>query len=332
MWLVEEQRGPEALESLAGEWRCLETRCRHATAFQSQDWLIPWWSCFAHGELRVVTVRHDGRLRAALPLLVEAMPAGNRVTLLGTGNSDHLDLLVDDRCRDVATAMAIDRVAQSLAPSDWCDFEQLPATSPLLTTPAPFSWEWTGEQCDVCPTLAISNCGGSDPVPARRSADARYALRRLSRLGAVEVDIVRRDALDEALAALFVLHRARWTSRHLPGVLADSAVMRFLRCIAEAFLARGLLRVYTLRLSGRIVAVHFGFQWCSRRCYYIGGFDPELGGLSIGSVLLEHAIRDAITEGATEFDFLRGAEPYKYRWGATDRPSYRRVLRRAVPT
>jgi len=327
MWRVQEQRGVDALESLAGEWRSLETRCRHATAFQSPEWLIPWWSCFGHGELRVVTVRRDGSLCAFLPLLIEATAAGSRVTLLGTGNSDHLDLLVDDRCRDVATALAIDTVALGLSQRDWCDFEQLPASSPLLRTPAPFSWEWTSEQCDVCPTLAIATCAGGDPLPARRSADARYMRRRLSRLGNVEVDIVRRDSLDEALTALFALHRARWTARHFPGLLTDTSVRRFLHCVAEAFLARGLLRLYTLRLSGRIVAVHFGLQWCGRRCYYIGGFDPELAALSIGSVLLEHSIRDAMAEGATEFDFLRGAEPYKYRWGATDRPSYRRVLR-----
>ena len=85
-----------------------------------------------------------------------------------------------------------------------------------------------------------------------------------------------------------------------------------------------------LRLSSRIVAVHFGFQWRGRHCYYIGGFDPDFASLSVGSVVLHHAIRSAADEGASEIDFLRGAESYKYRWGATDRPNYRRILRRAV--
>jgi CelD/BcsL family acetyltransferase involved in cellulose biosynthesis len=40
---------------------------------------------------------------------------------------------------------------------------------------------------------------------------------------------------------------------------------------------------------------------------------------------LEHVARD----GAREVDFLRGAEDYKYRWGAIDRVQHRiRVERR----
>lgn len=330
MWRVEELRHPEALESLAGEWRLLESCCRGTTAFQTAEWLIPWWKHFGHGELRVVTVRRDDRLCGLLPLLIEPGGNGNRATLLGTGNTDHLDILADDRCREAATAMAVGAVAQSLGVNDWFDFEQLPSASPLMKTSAPFAWHWECEQCDVCPSLDISRCAGGDPLPPRRAADARYARRRLSRLGEVEIDAVRHEGLEEALSALFALHQARWTARHHAGVLTDDAVRRFLSCVAGKFLDRGVLRLYTLRLSGRIIAVHFGLQWRGRRSYYIGGFDPELASLSVGSVLLEHAIRDAMSEGASTFDFLRGAEPYKYWWGARDEPSYRRTLRRVA--
>ena len=37
---------------------------------------------------------------------------------------------------------------------------------------------------------------------------------------------------------------------------------------------------------------------------------------------------DAVREGATRFDFLRGREPYKYDWGATDTPQLRRRVER----
>jgi CelD/BcsL family acetyltransferase involved in cellulose biosynthesis len=330
MWRVEERRGHDALESIeVSEWRDLEARCASASPFQSAEWLIPWWTCFSHGELRVITVRYEEKLRALVPLVVEQTGNGNRVTLLGTGNTDHLDMLTDDRCREVATAMALDVVAQALSPSDWCEFEQLPESSPLLTTPAPFGWRWELDQCDVCPTLAIASCAG-DPIPPRRVTETRSARRRISRLGQMSIEAVRHDALDEALCALFTLHQARWQARGDPGVLGSEAVRRFLRLVAEGFLGRDMLRLYMLRLDQQIVAVHFGFQWRGRRAYYIGGFDPRLRSFSVGSVLLEHAIRHAADEGATEFDFLRGAEDYKYHWGARERPSFRRVLRRPM--
>ena len=49
--------------------------------------------------------------------------------------------------------------------------------------------------------------------------------------------------------------------------------------------------------------------------YYQGGFEPQLARYSPGTVLTAHAIRDAIDRGASEFDFLRGDEPYKHNLG-----------------
>jgi len=53
--------------------------------------------------------------------------------------------------------------------------------------------------------------------------------------------------------------------------------------------------------------------------YYLGGFDPEYARISPGQV--DDRPRDYASdcEGACEFDFLRGQEDYKYKWGATNR-------------
>jgi CelD/BcsL family acetyltransferase involved in cellulose biosynthesis len=39
-------------------------------------------------------------------------------------------------------------------------------------------------------------------------------------------------------------------------------------------------------------------------------------------------LRQAIEAGKRRFDFLRGDEPYKYEWGATDEPIQRLLVRR----
>lgn len=65
---------------------------------------------------------------------------------------------------------------------------------------------------------------------------------------------------------------------------------------------------------------------------YIGGFDPRFAACSPGALVLEHALAEAVRERASEFDFLRGREAYKYRWGGRDRPQYRvRIDVRASP-
>jgi CelD/BcsL family acetyltransferase involved in cellulose biosynthesis len=56
------------------------------------------------------------------------------------------------------------------------------------------------------------------------------------------------------------------------------------------------------------------------------GFDPKLKRMSPGAIIIAHAIQEAISRGLKEFDFLRGSESYKYRWGARDRETYRVLL------
>jgi CelD/BcsL family acetyltransferase involved in cellulose biosynthesis len=54
--------------------------------------------------------------------------------------------------------------------------------------------------------------------------------------------------------------------------------------------------------------------------------DPEMSRFSPGSLVLNYAIRDAIGEGASAWEFLRGVEDYKFLWGAERVPKSRLLL------
>jgi CelD/BcsL family acetyltransferase involved in cellulose biosynthesis len=62
--------------------------------------------------------------------------------------------------------------------------------------------------------------------------------------------------------------------------------------------------------------------------FYNAGIDPDARELSPGVVLTGRYMRHAIETGKRRFDFLRGDEPYKYEWGATDEPIQRLLVRR----
>jgi len=61
---------------------------------------------------------------------------------------------------------------------------------------------------------------------------------------------------------------------------------------------------------------------------YNSGYDPAFAPLSVGFVSKALTLKRAIEEGKQRFDFLRGAEPYKYDLGAQDLKVYRLVIRR----
>jgi CelD/BcsL family acetyltransferase involved in cellulose biosynthesis len=67
--------------------------------------------------------------------------------------------------------------------------------------------------------------------------------------------------------------------------------------------------------------VLYGFLDHGRFLFYLSGFDPRIARLSPGRLLIARALDRVRDEGAFELDFLRGREPYKYEWGAVDRPA-----------
>ena len=202
------------------------------------------------------------------------------------------------------------------------DLQQLRPSSTMLTCALPDGWSDSVGDHDVCLALSLTELDLSTHFRKK----IRYYRRALARLGEVRVESATAANLDELLDALFALHAARWQQRGLPGVLADGAVQQFTRDVARRMLAAGALRMYAARVGERIAAVFYGFALGDTVYYYLGGYDPALEKLSIGTLIVAHAVDEAVRDGAATFDFLRGAEEYKYAWGAKDRMNRRRQI------
>src|SRR5258708_10247954 len=244
--------------------------------------------------------------------------------LLGTGISDYLDILGDG-----SAAFDIMRTVNCQL---W-DLQQLRPSSTLLTAALPEGLSEIVEDQEPCPVLRIE--GAVDGLETLLSTHARkklrYYRRSLARLGEVRIEEATEDNLDALLDALYVLHAARWRRRNLPGVLRDPAIQPLHGEVARNFLRAGALRMYATRVDERIVAVFYGFAHGGTVYYYLSGYEPDLEKLSIGTLLVAHAPDRAIGDGATTFDFLRGAEEYKYAWGARDRMNrLRQIFRRVL--
>jgi CelD/BcsL family acetyltransferase involved in cellulose biosynthesis len=74
--------------------------------------------------------------------------------------------------------------------------------------------------------------------------------------------------------------------------------------------------------SGRPAAAVFSFEDAHATYLYNSAFEPDLGNLSPGNVVLSFLIEAAIAAGRDTFDFLKGDEAYKFRLGARPRPLF----------
>ena len=307
------------LLALEANWRELWQRAPNATPFQSPMWTLPWWRAFGSGELHGIVTRDGGQITGIAPLFVLREDDESLGLIIGSGNSDYCDILGP-------AEPVIDAIAK-IDCQMW-DFQQLRPSSALLTAAAPSGWSDNVAEHDVCPILPIEGAGDEleHLLSTHFRKKLRYYRRSLERMGAVSVDSPTAATLDTFMDALFDLHAARWQTRGLPGMLATDVDQNFHREAARAMLDAGALRMYATRVNDRIVAIFYGFAAHDTVYYYLSGYDPELEKMSIGTVIVAHAIEQAVRDGARVFDFLRGAEQYKYTWGAKDRPNQRRQL------
>lgn len=309
-----------ALAGIEPEWVELWQRCG-ATPFQHPAWLLPWVCRYAPRRAGAAALRTEGRLQGLAPVFAWE----GALMLAGTGPSDRGDWLLAPEARDGAGALLGGMAAAPLGSFDRIELRQLPPGSMLARAAAPPGWR---EACGEDEPWLVAPLSGEDGLAAasaRCRSNWRYAMRRIGREGG-EIELVPQDGVADAMAQLSRLHALRWQARGESGVLADPLLAGLLRDAAPGLATAGLLRLWRLRLGGAALAVLLVLAGGGTHAYYIGGFDPDAARLSPSSALIGAAMAQAVREGAEEFDFLRGVEPYKARWGAAPQPSLHRTL------
>ncbi len=93
-------------------------------------------------------------------------------------------------------------------------------------------------------------------------------------------------------------------------------------------LRRGRVQLYWLEFDGRPAAAEYHLVGDGVLYVYQSGMEPDLLEHKPGNLINLMIVRQAIERGYRAYDFLRGDEPYKARFGAQPRPS---VELRIVP-
>ncbi|HPD13594.1 MAG TPA: GNAT family N-acetyltransferase [Planctomycetota bacterium] len=319
-------------QRLEPEWDPLVERAASATVFLTWEWLVPWWRHFAAkgDELAILAAREGDTLVGLAPLYRSRVAAAHRLGSLRrlgvvgdrSGDSEYLDFAIaPGREADVLPAF-LDAIERDERGWDLLHLHLMPAASPNLAPLRRLAAErgWLVESKSV-PCLAIRLPGAWEQYLATLQPRFRSKLRSLERrFGADDAAAFEMcadaAALPERLESLFALHQRRWRAAGKPGAFADAARRGFYRDMGEAFLRRGWLRLWSLRLGGRFVAHEFSFEHLGRVYFLQQAYDLACSDQNVGTALKAHVIRQSIAGGARAYDFLAGAAPYKQRWGA----------------
>jgi CelD/BcsL family acetyltransferase involved in cellulose biosynthesis len=310
---------------LKGDWTTLLKRSRSGTVFLTWEWMYTWWECFQENKHLFILAVYDENenIIGIAPLCIDKKKIGgvtflNYVRFLGTMpiSSDHLDFIIYKGMERKVLGAIVEYLFEEKR-WDFCLLSNIPATSLTgrllkeIMGNRPFQSEISQE----CPYI---------PLPSRiedfhstLSKNMRNTIKRRRRNLFKKYDKVEfvawenPDGIDNAMERLFTLHEKRWKVVKHKGNLTRSDVREFHKEIARIFLSSDMLRLYFLRVQGNDVATLYTFKYNSKLFYYQGGWDPELSGDHVGSILTNLVIEDAINKGFSEYDFLRGTELYK---------------------
>jgi CelD/BcsL family acetyltransferase involved in cellulose biosynthesis len=92
-----------------------------------------------------------------------------------------------------------------------------------------------------------------------------------------------------------------------------------MRAAIRAAFRAGWLQMAFLEIDGEKACGYLNFDYDNRIWVYNSGIDGRFIDLSPGWVLLGHLLQWANDHQYTEFDFMRGDENYKYKFGAVAR-------------
>ena len=110
------------------------------------------------------------------------------------------------------------------------------------------------------------------------------------------------------------LHQLRRESTGLDGCFGRRGFEPFLRSATADLIQRDLAELVQVSVDGRAIAAALLFRDGQTAYMYQTGFDPLSSQLEPGYLLIVKSLQWAIEQGLSQFDFMRGDEPYKARW------------------
>jgi len=329
-----------AFQDLRAEWRQLLAQVPFQSVFFTPEWQETWWRHFgATRQLHLLTVRSsDGTLQGLVPLMSSPGIEGTaRLELIGDLElCDYLDVLMAPaRQHEVGHAVVEYLLGNGGEEVEVClqNLSQHSATSAVFQDCLLHSGLTVEvEQIETCPTVLLPSeweaylalLRGKDRHELRRK------LRRAAAAARLEYRVTSAAAqLDEDINTFVTLHRMSQQDAKQGFMTPEKEA--FFRAMARQLWPQGWLELAFLYADGEPIATLCCFAYGSTYAAYNSGYHPAYGDLSAGIVLFAERIRTAIARGFTAFDFMRGDEPYKYRFGATDRPLYQLLARTACP-
>ena len=309
-------------------WNMLVEQSIADTPFSRYEYLSEWWKTLGGGEwknaeLLLVSAVEDDELVGIAPLFIAGYDGRKAVLLLGSIEiSDYLDLIVREADLPRFLSGLMDFLASSHAGA-WSamDWYNLPDSSPTLAALKADSerrgWNYHEEVYRPTPRIALNGSFEEylSRVEKKQRHEIRRKMRRADESGRVKFAVVdpKADIEPELESFFHLMVQDPGKANFLHDVMRDQ-MSQSIRAAHDY----GYLWLAFLEVDGVRAAASLNFDYKNKLWGYNSGVSRDHMEFSPGWVLLGHVIQWCCENGRAEFDFMRGDEDYKYRFGGVN--------------
>jgi CelD/BcsL family acetyltransferase involved in cellulose biosynthesis len=326
-------------DDLNNAWNDLLDHTATHVPFMRYEYLKLWWETRGGGEwpdaqLVLVTAEENGRLCGAAPLFFQPQWQGkSALMLIGSIEiSDYLDLMARPEDLPAFFGVLMPYLRSPEIPAwERLDLYNILNDSPTLPAleqaASRLGWRYHVDQLQHSPYIPLP--GDWETYLSGIDKKQRHEIRRkMRRAEEMELPVrwylVKEKAtLDAEVDAFLDLMRMDADKAHFLTPPMEEHMRKAARCALE----QDCLHMAFLEIGEKKAAAYFCFDYLNRIWVYNSGINwTDYSAYSPGWVLLGHLLEWANENKREAFDFMRGDEEYKYRFGAIDRYVMRAVL------
>ena len=318
MWKSEGIVTSESFDNLTSYWLDSRDSATWDCIFVLPPWLEVWWHDFgSDAELYLGAFRKGGTIAGVAPLLLR----GTEASFIGSADlCDYLDfVIVPGEEVDFFNVLLDDLQGRGIKR---LNLRPLRPNSTVLTYLVDIarnrSYDVSHKVEDVSLELDLPPTWQDylNTLTQKQRHEVNRKLRRFGEAGDVNYRVV--EDSDSLLDSTDLFLRLFRESRDDKAIFLTNRIESFFRSLVKATARSGLLRFGILELNASPVAVVMYFDYNNSVFLYNNGYDPKHSFLSVGLISKVLCLKDSVERGRGKFDFLKGAEEYKYRLGGKE--------------
>ncbi|OLT60084.1 GNAT family N-acetyltransferase [Moorena bouillonii] len=327
MYTIEIVDTQKAFRTLVPDWNKI-AKVYARTPFQTPQWNLAWWECVGTFEaslrLHIILVLKINTVCAIAPMMLETSEMNKVLLFLSDPYADYSDIVVDTSMIEprIAYAKIIHYIKQRLGVLwDEVNLREICQHSELIDYfhySTQYNFKVRIEDGSRCPQLQLQK-EEAFTIAANKKKYATQQ-RKLGEKGKLKCQHF--NSLEEISIRmpLFIeMHMKEWSHReNKKHTFDDPAIKRFFSQSISYLASGGLLVLTELSLDENPLAYYYGFIF--KRIYwgYRLSFNTEYYRFSPGHVMHRMMFYHLREKGLQAFDFMRGHEPYKYRYANTE--------------